>query len=99
MDLQKSIKRTQQQITTVKKRLNLGYEIIFPTSACVNGSGMVVLYPGTRLCTGVGVIKSSKSRKRFFNDEIKLNEMLPGLVFDFWQRLNVTLAQLRKNMK
>jgi hypothetical protein len=41
-----------------------------------------------------GIIKSIKSRKRFFNDEIKLNELLPELVADFWKRLLVTLTLL-----
>jgi hypothetical protein len=46
-----------------------------------------------------GIIKSSKSRKRFFDGEIKLNEILPELVFDFWKRMNVTLNALRTNVK
>jgi hypothetical protein len=42
-----------------------------------------------------GFIKTYKNRKRFFFDEIKLNEILPGLVIDFWQRLQVTLQAIK----
>jgi len=42
-----------------------------------------------------GIIKSYKNRKRFFDDEIKLNEILPELVFDFWKRLKLTLDSIK----
>lgn len=38
-----------------------------------------------------GVIKTIGSRRRFFNDEIKLNLILPNLITDFWKRINNTL--------
>ncbi|WP_432327993.1 hypothetical protein ACRQ5D_33850 [Mucilaginibacter sp. P25] len=39
-----------------------------------------------------GIIKTVKNRKRFFDDEVKLNELLPELIFDFWERLVKTLT-------
>lgn len=44
-----------------------------------------------------GIIKSLKSRKRFFDEEIKLNEILPSLIFDFWKRLHLTLKLLAES--
>ncbi len=41
-----------------------------------------------------GLIKTIKNRKRFFDQEIKLNEILPELVFDFWKRMHLTLNLL-----
>lgn len=42
-----------------------------------------------------GFIKTFKNRKRFFYDEIKLNEILPELVIDFWKRLFVLLKAIK----
>ncbi|RZJ90516.1 MAG: hypothetical protein EOO20_07890 [Chryseobacterium sp.] len=41
-----------------------------------------------------GIIKTLKNRKRFFDENIKLNEILPELIFDFWKRLHQTLKIL-----
>lgn len=41
-----------------------------------------------------GIIKTSRNRKRFFDDELKLNELLPDVIFDFWQRILNTFDNL-----
>lgn len=38
-----------------------------------------------------GFIRSFKNRKRFFNQDLKLNELLPELLSDFWKRVLLTL--------
>jgi len=38
-----------------------------------------------------GNIKSFRNRNRFFHDEVKLNEILPELIKDFWKKLKYTL--------
>lgn len=45
-----------------------------------------------------GFIDSIKGRKRFFSSGIKLNEILPDLVTDFWKRMLVTLQLLQKSI-
>lgn len=42
-----------------------------------------------------GIIKSFKNRKRFFDDEVKLNELLPELLEEFWQKLLFTLVAIK----
>jgi len=41
-----------------------------------------------------GRLKTFKSRRRFFYNDNKLNELLPTLVSDFWKRLNLTLSNI-----
>lgn len=41
-----------------------------------------------------GFIKTFKNRKRFFYDEVKLNEILPELIIDFWKKLQNTLNSI-----
>lgn len=43
---------------------------------------------------GNGFIRSFKNRKRFFNQDLKLNELLPELLFDFWRRVHLTLEAI-----
>jgi len=45
--------------------------------------------------TTEGVFDSFKNRKRFFNNEIKLNEILPALVAGFWKKLESTVDKLK----
>lgn len=42
-----------------------------------------------------GHIKGFRSRRRFFYDENKLNDILPELVMDFWKRLKTTLDAIK----
>lgn len=42
-----------------------------------------------------GYVKSFKNRKRFFDDENKLNELLPALLEEFWQKLLFTLKAVK----
>lgn len=41
-----------------------------------------------------GVFDSYKNRNRFFNNDIKLNEILPGLVTGFWDTLEKTIDKI-----
>ncbi|SHF10278.1 hypothetical protein [Chryseobacterium vrystaatense] len=41
-----------------------------------------------------GIIKVFKNRRRFFNDDVKLNEILPAMITDFWMRLKLTLENI-----
>jgi hypothetical protein len=41
-----------------------------------------------------GRLKTFKNRKRFFDDDVRLNEVLPNLVPDFWRRLFNTLSSV-----
>lgn len=42
-----------------------------------------------------GNFDTFKNRNRFFNNEIKLNEKLPGLVTDFWKKMETTIDKLK----
>ncbi|MBD1432367.1 hypothetical protein H8B06_05985 [Sphingobacterium sp. DN00404] len=42
-----------------------------------------------------GKIKTYKNRKRFFNDDTKLNEILPTLISEFWDKLKFTLSEIK----
>ena len=42
-----------------------------------------------------GKLKSFKNRRRFFDDDIKLNEILPELIFEYWNRLRNTLESIK----
>lgn len=42
-----------------------------------------------------GIICIFKNRKRFFDDDAKLNAILPELMEDFWNRLKLTLTQIK----
>lgn len=42
-----------------------------------------------------GVFDSFKNRNRFFNNEIKLNEILPKLVTEFWKKMEFTIDKLK----
>jgi len=42
-----------------------------------------------------GILKTFKNRRRFFNDGMKLNEVLPELIIDFWHRLKTTLDAIQ----
>ncbi len=42
-----------------------------------------------------GIFDSFKNRNRFFNNDIKLNELLPNLVTDFWKKMEVTIDKLK----
>ncbi|OVE54767.1 MULTISPECIES: hypothetical protein [Chryseobacterium] len=42
-----------------------------------------------------GIIKTFKNRKRFFSDDTKLNEILPALITEFWNRLQFTLSEIK----
>jgi len=41
-----------------------------------------------------GRIKTYKNRKRFFDNDTKLNEILPSLIEEFWSRLKFTLSKI-----
>jgi hypothetical protein len=41
-----------------------------------------------------GVIQIYKNRKRFFNNDTKLNEILPSIIKEFWEKLNHTLMDI-----
>lgn len=43
-----------------------------------------------------GLIDTYKSRKRFFDNDTKLNEILPELINDYFTRLSFTLQQINK---
>lgn len=43
-----------------------------------------------------GIIKTFKNRKRFFDNDTKLNEILPDLINDYFTRLSFTLQQINK---
>lgn len=45
-----------------------------------------------------GIIKTFKSRKRFFGMDIKLNLILPELIFDLWERQLETINELKKTV-
>jgi hypothetical protein len=42
-----------------------------------------------------GIITTFKNRKRFFNDDTKLNEILPTLIEEFWNRLRLTISAIK----
>lgn len=42
-----------------------------------------------------GIFDSFKNRNRFFNNEIKLNEILPTLITDFWKKMESTIDKLK----
>lgn len=42
-----------------------------------------------------GNFDTFKNRNRFFNNEVKLNEKLPGLVTDFWKKMESTIDKLK----
>lgn len=42
-----------------------------------------------------GIIQSYRNRKRFYDTEIKLNEVLPTIVVEFWKRLKLTLDNIK----
>lgn len=42
-----------------------------------------------------GNFDTFKNRNRFFNNEIKLNEILPGLVTGFWEKMETTIDKLK----
>ena len=42
-----------------------------------------------------GIFDTFKNRNRFFNNEIKLNEILPTLVTDFWKKMEITIDNLK----
>ena len=42
-----------------------------------------------------GIFDSFKNRNRFFNNEIKLNEILPELVTEFWKKMEFTIDRLK----
>lgn len=42
-----------------------------------------------------GIFDTFKNRNRFFNNEIKLNEILPNLVTDFWRKMEKTIDKLK----
>lgn len=45
--------------------------------------------------TEVGTIEVCVNRKRFFSKENKINEVLPNICSDFWNRVLVTLEKIR----
>ncbi len=42
-----------------------------------------------------GVLDSFKNRNRFFSTDIKLNEILPDLITDFWKTMEITVDKLK----
>lgn len=42
-----------------------------------------------------GNFDSYKNRNRFFNNEVKLNELLPILVTEFWKKMELTIDRLK----
>ena len=42
-----------------------------------------------------GIFDTFKNRNRFFNNEVKLNELLPNLVTDFWKKMEITVDKLK----
>jgi len=42
-----------------------------------------------------GLIQTFKNRKRFFNDDTKLNKIIPTLINDFWSKLMNTLNHIK----
>lgn len=42
-----------------------------------------------------GNFDTYKNRNRFFNNEVKLNEILPGLVTNFWKKMETTIDKLK----
>lgn len=42
-----------------------------------------------------GLIQTFKNRKRFFNDDTKLNELIPSLINEFWNKLINTLKHIK----
>ncbi|SJN18469.1 hypothetical protein FM120_01055 [Sphingobacterium faecium PCAi_F2.5] len=42
-----------------------------------------------------GIIKTYKNRKRFFDNDTKLNDILPALIDEFWDRLKFTLSEIK----
>lgn len=42
-----------------------------------------------------GNFDSFKNRNRFFNNEVKLNELLPPLVTGFWKKMEITIDKLK----
>lgn len=43
-----------------------------------------------------GIIKTFKNRKRFFDNDTKLNEILPDMINDYFTRLSFTLEEINK---
>ena len=41
-----------------------------------------------------GKLKTYVNRRRFFDDDTKLNLILPGLIIDFWRRIKLSLKSL-----
>lgn len=41
-----------------------------------------------------GLLDRCRNRSRFFSKKIKLNEMLPDLIMDFWNRMDCTIKKL-----
>jgi len=42
-----------------------------------------------------GIVCTFKNRKRFFNNDTKLNEILPQLIEEFWTRLKYTISEIK----
>lgn len=42
-----------------------------------------------------GNFDTFKNRNRFFNNEVKLNEILPNLVTDFWSKMEITIDKMK----
>lgn len=42
-----------------------------------------------------GHFDTFKNRNRFFNNDVKLNEILPDLIFEFWNKLMTTIKLLK----
>lgn len=42
-----------------------------------------------------GLIQTFKNRKRFFNNNTKLNKIIPSIIDDFWNKLINTLKQIK----
>ncbi len=41
-----------------------------------------------------GIFHSYKNRNRFFSSDMKLNEQLPGLVTEFWRKMEMTIDKI-----
>ncbi len=42
-----------------------------------------------------GIFDTFKNRNRFFNNEVKLNEILPKLITDFWSKMETTIDKIK----
>jgi hypothetical protein len=42
-----------------------------------------------------GRLKTFKNRKRFFDNDVRLNDILPSLTIEFWKRLKITLDNIK----